>query len=390
MNNVSAFIRNEKYLLLIIFLVLINPFFYGYRIALLLVVFVYVKAFTYKKVADKNVFYLFCFTLSYELLRAARIDNEDVTVLSVITNIISPVLLYIVGKYITRSYRSADVLNVFLFFLAFSYSVIPLVSILLHIGKNGFIEGTRSIPLIWDSAFEISATGLGSYLVLNMAAIGLANVIRKNGVEKKLILLYIGLFVLTLIAVLRLGSRTMLVISVVSFIGAFITNIRKNSVLKNIIILTLIGAIVFYGLLQFDENAEFLTFYADRLNDSDSGFDSAGGRTERWTAALQSICTDPWGWEFERFGYAHNLWLDVARVGGVIPLIFLLLFTFTIVRSWLSALRDLRPYQFARSALFLFFAGIMLLFFVEPVMDGMYLLFLLFCMLCGLITGIKK
>lgn len=389
MNNIKLFIKKETIFLLLLMIVFINPFFYGYRIALVLGVFIYMNAAIFTKIADKNVLYLFLFTLSYELMRALRIDSAEVTILSVTANIISPVLLYMVGKYITRIYRNSDILNAFLLFLAFSYSVIPLISILNHILENGFIEGTRSIALIWDSSFEISATVLGSYCVLNMASIGLANVTRKSSVEKRLILFYVVMFLISLLAVLRLGSRTMLVIAVVSFMGSFFINIRKNSALKNIIILTLIGAGAFYGILKFDANAEFLTFYADRMDDRESGFDSAGGRTERWNAALQSIVTDPWGWEFERFGYAHNLWLDVARVGGIIPLAFLLLFTFTIVRSWINVLKDFQDYPFTRSTLFLYMAGIILLFFVEPVMDGMYLLFLLFCMISGLIAGIK-
>ena len=149
-------------------------------------------------------------------------------------------------------------------------------------------------------------------------------------------------------------------------------------------------ALTFYLINNFNENADVIKFYADRLNDDEMAVGKAGGRTERWIGGLESIITDPFGWEFSRFGYAHNLWLDVARVAGVIPLTILLFFTVSSIKIWIKSLRILRNDLFLRSYVFIYFISIILLFNVEPIMEGMYLLFLLFCMFIGFLYGMKK
>lgn len=390
MNNINFFIKKEFFLLTLLLIIFINPYFYGYRLAMLLFVFMFFKIKYFFSNVDKNVLYLFLFACSYEMLASLRVDSLDKGFMSMLPNILAPSVLYLIGKYISENCKGNQVRIFLLFYLSVVFSIIPLISILLQIQENGFIEGTRSLYLIWDKNFEISATGLGSYFVLNMASIGLINVKKTTKIERNITIGIVILFVLSLVCVLRLGSRTQLVLAIVSLLGSFLLNLRQNSFFKNVLFIASIMALTFYLINNFNENADVIKFYADRLNDDEMAVGKAGGRTERWIGGLESIITDPFGWEFSRFGYAHNLWLDVARVAGVIPLTILLFFTVSSIKIWIKSLRILRNDLFLRSYVFIYFISIILLFNVEPIMEGMYLLFLLFCMFIGFLYGMKK
>jgi hypothetical protein len=319
-----------------------------------------------------------------------RYDYVDKGIVAIIPNIFVPSLLYLVGKYVSVNYKNHQIWVFFMFFITFAFSLIPTISLLLQVQENGFIEGTRSMYLIWDQSFEISATGLGSYFALNMASIGLINVKKNTKTERNIVIGIVILFVLSLVCVLRLGSRTQLVLAIVSLLGTFLLNFRQSSFLKNVLFIASLSALTFYLVNNFDENADVMKFYSDRLNNEEAGIGSVGGRTEKWMSALESIISDPFGWELSRFGYAHNLWLDVARVAGVVPFIALVLFTFSSIQTWLKSLKILKNDLFLRSYIFIYFTSIILLFNVEPIMEGMYLLFLLFCMFVGLISGINS
>jgi hypothetical protein len=388
MNNIYPFIKKEFLLLLILFVVFINPFFYGYRIAILFFVFIFFKIKYFIPRIDKNVFYLFLFATSYELLASLKLDYIESGIVAILPNIFVPSLLYLIGKYISINYRNHQIGVFFLLFIAFSFSLIPMTSILLQIQENGFIEGSRSLYLIWDKNFEISATGLGSYFVLNMASIGLINIKKSSKVERSVTFLVVVLFLLSLICVLRLGSRTQLVIAVISSVGTYLLNIRKQSLFKNVFFAALLIGSTFYLLENIDGKSDVMSFYSDRMNNDEAGIGTAGGRTGRWISGLESIVSDPFGWELSRFGYAHNFWLDVARVAGIIPLLFLVLFTVSSIKIWIKSLKILRDDLFFRSYIFVFFVSIILMFNVEPIMEGMYLLFLLFCLFVGFLNGI--
>ena len=390
MKNVKFFIRKEIFLILIIFIVFINPFLYGYRLALILAVFLFFKLNFLAKNLDKNVLYLMFFGLSYEIFSALHPDALSQSPVIILINAGLPLILYLTGKYVSSNYSSKQVWVFFIFFISFSFSIVPLISILDQILKNGFMEGTRSMYLLWDPSNELNATGLAGYFVLNMPFIGLINIKKNSVFEKRIYYACLLLFALSLICILRLGSRTQLVIAFFSLAISYILNFKKQSKKNNIIVicvLVLACGVVLYNLNKF--SAAF-TFYEDRVNDDTAGINTLGGRTDRWIASISSIITDPFGWDLKRFGYSHNLWLDVARAAGIIPLIFLILYTFSSIKLFFKSLKMLKDDIFIRTFIIIIFCSFILQFTVEPIIDGMYLLFLLFCTFVGFLSGINK
>ena len=113
---------------------------------------------------------------------------------------------------------------------------------------------------------------------------------------------------------------------------------------------------------------------------------TAGGRTYRWIGSLESIFTDPWGWGLEKYGHAHNMWLDIARMGGAISFLLYLAFTLSVFFSFYKLLKLETTKLFLKNYFIVYLIGFLLVFFVEPIMEGYYLLFLLFCIFTGIIS----
>ena len=139
--------------------------------------------------------------------------------------------------------------------------------------------------------------------------------------------------------------------------------------------------LVKYGVI----NEEILTAYQDREISSTANAYELGGRSDIWSDALQKFVTNPFGWP--RVEYAHNLWLDIARVGGWLPLFFFILATIAWIKNSLRLIK--RPTTFI---LLLFSINIAMLIasFVEPVIDASMLFFSIMMMVWGCTTVVSQ
>lgn len=72
----------------------------------------------------------------------------------------------------------------------------------------------------------------------------------------------------------------------------------------------------------------------------------------------------------ERFGYAHELWLDIYDDAGIIPYILIVIYTFISGHHFLKAANSPDVDHNWRIALITFLVVIMLQFFVEPILSG--------------------
>lgn len=390
MNSIKSFIKTDFVILMLLIMTFVNPFFYGSRIALALTVVIFFSLKKYINCFDKNLFLIFFFSIFYEIIKVLKIEFEFIGFSSILGNILAPASLYLIGQKISKKCRNFDVLLFVLFILSLSFSIVPMISILLQIQENGFINGTRSLYLIWDKGSLRSATQFASFFVFNMAAIGLLNVKKKTKMEKLMSIAIVFLFVLSLICVLRLGSRTLILVGLISLLSSYLYNINKKSLLNVIFNLLIAFLGINYLVSIFDINSDVMYFFASRLNSDEYGVTNAGGRTERWISALNSIIEYPFGWKLSTFGgYAHNFWLDIARVAGIVPFIIMLKITFNSIKILLKSHNLLKGNEYVRSYFFICFLAFMLLFLVEPVMDGMFLLFLFYCFYVGFLKGIS-
>lgn len=380
---IANFIKKEFILLVMIFITFINPFFYGKRMALLIVLFIIFRIKESLRLLDINFFLLLFFSVSYELFSSFNTNYNDDGLISVIPNMFVPSFLYLSGKYISKKYDREEVLVFLFLFLTFTFSLVPMISILEQIITNGFIEGKRTMYLLWNKGNYISATNISAFFVLNMVSLGLIN-IKYDKLWVKLIIFLLFLF--SLICVLRLGSRTQLLVSLISFILLFFKNFKNFSFFHKTTVILISIFFFFYIINNIDFNSDWLKFYKNRYDSEEYGVGTAGGRTYRWIGSLESIFTDPWGWGLEKYGHAHNMWLDIARMGGAFSFLLYLAFTLSVFFSFYKLLKLETTKLFLKNYFIVYLIGFLLVFFVEPIMEGYYLLFLLFCIFTGIIS----
>ena len=232
----------------------------------------------------------------------------------------------------------------------------------------------------------MNATGMAAYFMFNMCIPAIILVSRKR-MNLPTVALMTFIFILSILCILRLGSRTQLGVIALTFLFSFFILALPTQTLKQNIAtvfgIFIVGFIV-SRYVSFDWDAEWTTSFAGRMQESgEDDLMSGGGRLGLWQKSLEYLFEKPLGWDVEEFGHSHNLWLDVLRAGGVLSFIFLILISFKylfLIKRFLSnknISRDLKGVIGDFSiALFAYFM-------VEPVFDGPFTFFTFFCFLFG-------
>jgi hypothetical protein len=99
---------------------------------------------------------------------------------------------------------------------------------------------------------------------------------------------------------------------------------------------------------------------------------------------MENIFSKPFGWELEEFGFSHNLWLDVARFGGIIPFSLLLILTYRSVRIFIRTIKANNQSLLLNTVLICYLLALFLIFMVEPIMEGLFFLFSIYCLFTGM------
>ncbi len=121
--------------------------------------------------------------------------------------------------------------------------------------------------------------------------------------------------------------------------------------------------------------------YADRdAIEDDAG--TLGQRTERWAMALSYLFRSPLGWWQNEPFRAHNMWLDFARVTGLIPFFISIVFSLKSFRSVISIVK-LRKNEVTAVIVSIYICFTMSCF-MEPVYAGTH--WYMYCLFVGLIN----
>ncbi len=299
-----------------------------------------------------------------------------------------PVSLYLAGKSV--GIRMADESGIIkiLLLISFLLSFQTIISIIINIYDNGFVYASRNIELIGSEGIQVSATVLAGNLVVAISLIGLifCNGQAVSPIYKIAILI---LVTLSMVSVLRLGSRTQLLIGVVSILSGYLLNRKSGHLLLNTIFFTLVAVVVFFVVRSLDD-LNLFNYYLDRLDDNSASVGSAGGRTTRWLGAFSLMASHPFGWDLAVLGFAHNLWLDAARVGGVPAFLFMCLFSIIALYLTARVIYARRQNRAFVTAVACLTSGFYLLFVVEPILDGFIYVFSAYCAFLGVLNGLNR
>ncbi|MFH6604960.1 O-antigen ligase family protein [Maribacter algicola] len=331
---------------------------------------------------DADVVVLFFFSIVYAIFYTF---TPDFSVQGTLFYVFFPTAFFLLGKYVVIKTRRVKDLYLFFFVVGFLFSLTALLSVGLNLIEGGFKQFERTIPLFWNGHL-VSATLMGSFFTFNMCipALLIVQQGKLNLIQK---LVAMAIFVASLLCTFRLGSRTQSVIAVFLTVIALIYIIPRQSRDKNLRLIIMLGvvAIMVYLYVPLNLDADYLSVLGNRLDDSKNTA-SAGGRTERWTKSLYNLFRKPLGWSFEEFGYSHNLWLDVAQVTGLIPFFAVLFFTYKNIKKTIRAVLKRGGDLSFRTMILAFTISANLLFFVEPVMQGTFYMFVVYCFFQGAIS----
>lgn len=386
MSSIFNYIRNTGVLIIVLVaLYLINPYSKDYLIGYILVPLVLIDRNFIKNNLDFDVLLLLLFSFSYALFYSFDADATQGRQY-IFIYALTPPTFYLIGKYLARNNPTPTQLFYVLFTIGSIFSVSAVISVYLNFNEGGFAQLERSIPMIWDGN-PVSATIMGGFMTLNMCIPAL--LIISQG-KKNLIfnIIAIGLFLVSLICVLRLGSRTQLGIFLLSSVMAIIYIIPRQAFKKNIILVgILLGIILYIGRnVSFDLDAEWMTTFADRMSGGTDELASGGGRMEKWTKSLEYLFTHPLGWNKNDFGYSHNLWLDVLRATGIVPFLFLIIFSLRSVFKIKNTFSQNKANITFNAQILIYSLAFFLLFMVEPIFEGIFSFFVLFCLFQGIIN----
>ena len=246
--------------------------------------------------------------------------------------------------------------------------------------ENGFINTMRSFPIWGVENSSLSATLYG--LIASLGLVGLPFFFIDTNSKSNTRYLFLALSALSLATVIHLVNRTGLIVLFICFV---ITTLyySKGKLSHFFILFLVIGLVVFILLQQQILSKDIVDAYLAR-NEGVGSVNTAGGRFVKWSTALNNLFIYPFGWSYAniQYGYVHNLWLDVARAGGILSFIPLVIATVFSYKTFFKLLR-FRDRKFMPLLLGLnvcFFLSS----FVEPVIEAIPLYFYLYLMLWGM------
>jgi hypothetical protein len=379
----NSILNSIGYFRVILFSVyLIDPFSYGYLFGALLILSIITDSFFIEKL-DFNFSLLFLFSICYATF---YIFNLELGSQFILIYALFPPGFYLIGKTFSIKTLNSRRLFYLLFASGFIFSLPAMVSVLTSIFDKGFVVIQRDVPMIWGGN-TIPATNMAAYFVLNMSIPAfLVAGFKKFSLPLKLLM--IATFIISVLCVLRLGSRTQLSIFFITFIISLIYLIRRQTMKQNFTLFGILFLIfnVFLSYVSFDKDSDIMSAFAGRMESKKYGAATAGGRTERWTKSIVNLWDKPLGWSVDDFGFSHNLWFDIARVGGTLSFILLLIFTIKNAVNIKRAIFLIPKNAILNTAFICYGLSFYLLFFVEPIFDGYFPLFVFYCFFLGIVT----
>ena len=367
------FLKKGGILFLFLAIILIFNHRSGYITAIgLLSIIVFFKVTINTKV-DNGAFVLMLYTIFY--VGVSSLNGFDYTFSTFILYAVAPIIFYDLGIYIVNRLKTDNYIMMALFVIVTCYCLdVCIVTLKNIINTGGIINHTRVFSFDNAGNSIISATQIG--LSMNIGMVGLPMmIIVKN---KYLRIGFLCLFIMSIITTFSLLNRTGIVVALLAYIiviGWSYRNKWKSLILSFFAVGIIIGVLVYLGII----NTELIELYSERNED----VYTMGTRTERWAAALKYLFFNPLGWaKYGEVYYIHNMWLDVARISGIIP--FLLL-SYLAYDSFRLAFRIVRRFNNDLSYMLLglnvcFFASC----FVEPVYGGTHM------MLYVLVWGVER
>ena len=303
-----------------------------------------------------------------------------------------PPIYFMAGAYLGRKYYTNDKVLIFvLFAFVLMYAAYDLGQILYSVFKNdGEVLLSRQIL---DEEGNKTRNATGYAIVMSVLIAGIAFIFspKHESFNRWFRLVSIFTSLLALYGMIMIVTRTSvveaLVVLVFSLYMALVNRYKKNVAL--VVLFAIIVLMVYASYVYDISSLSNIVEAFEERNSNDSNVSQAGGRTELWTSALESLIHNPLGTSTGRTNkgtYCHNMWLDVGVSAGWLPFLILLFFSLNNIRHSFRLLKNPNLHYYTRIYFFAMFIVLILSCFVEPVLDNVYRHFLVYVFFCGIVS----
>lgn len=309
-----------------------------------------------------------------------------------ITFIFMPVSLYFTGEYVIKKEPRDKLTFFYVYLVIFSFFVFGILSIGKTVYYDGFsnlLLSTRSVYTPWND-IRFNATNIGAYFTMSLSLLGFIVSFQDKGRMMGIKMLSILIFVLSIISVLLLGNRTGVIIASISFMAVYFVYVFYGSKQNNKVTATIIIIITFLliiyaiqsNILGVGEKLLGSTLVI-RLSEGNLFEDI---RFNAWQAAFSGLFEYPFGGKqaYIQLNYAHNLWLDVGYTAGIVPFIFFLIFSFLAFKHFVKLIKSKETPIELKTLLTGVYVSLFINFFVEPILEGYFVHFTMFCFIVGI------
>lgn len=330
---------------------------------------------------------LLCFLIFYFLYNTYY--EQGIVLYTIITVCIGPIAGFCLGQLLVTSEKSIQ-----------EIICICCIGLLFHGILNLWYAPTASIwydqniPDFWTGE-KVSATLNGAYFT---GAIVLCCFFY-NKRKFKSRMLSIALVGIMLWSSLKTAERTLILnfalsIIVFTYGTIFFGKKREEKLIKVLKYTGIICAVILVFTMLFlndfmgIQTAFFKTSLGSRLNMLDTIMQD--GRNEAVGVVLKALWEHPMGGFKNTLFYAHNLIVDTGRMCGVIPMLLLLLYIVLILIKLFKVCRNHNISLEARMLVLVFYFSYLVNFMVEPVLEGMPMIFVTFCIVNGAVAKLNN
>lgn len=299
-----------------------------------------------------------------------------------ISILIAPVAFYRFGRWILELISNDRKRLWFLFSFILCYLLPVLLLTIQDIMLVGFINESRRMLI--DIGKEDSTLAVTLYGLMSSTGIGFISSLFNKSLNYKHKIILLTISIISMLIVLHLVNRTgVFLLGICLLFSIAYTNKMHffNILFLLLSLLLVIFVIVKSGLISQD----IIDAYLQRETSTSVSIKEFGGRADRWSDAFSNLFTHIFGWE--RKYYAHNLWLDLAAIGGWFALIPFLIASLKTINNMIKVIKkQITPFRLVLLTTFIsmFFNSM-----VEPVIEGSLLFFVLFMMIWGMIKSIS-
>lgn len=298
-----------------------------------------------------------------------------------ISTLIIPVSFYRFGRWIIE-WIDDERKRLWFIFLSFLCFLLPVLFLTIQdMILVGFVNESRT--MLSDIGKEDSTLAATLYGLMSSTGIGFISLLFAKALNYKYKIIYLTVFMISILTVLHLVNRTGVFLSLICILFSIIYSTKKNP-LRIIPVMLFLLVIIFCMMELGVIDQDILDAYAQRETSTTANIAEFGGRSDRWGDAISNLFTNLFGWE--RKSYAHNLWLDLAAVGGWLALFPFLVATFKTFANVKKVIKkEVTPFRLALLSTFIsmFFNSM-----VEPVIEGSLLFFGLFLMIWGMLKSV--